>query len=164
MWLTVVSLAMASPCAAQRPTLTLADAKQFALAHQPRIRSADLTAQAASTVIAEARSAFLPLLSGSLTSVIAQDGTAVAAGALTTSSLATRSAFGIVASQLVTDFGRTSSLVGSVQLRAAARSRQADDVRARVLLDVADAYYEALAADAVSRVAQADLETRRLLL
>src|SRR5437870_13357556 len=103
--LTVATFAaFASICSGQSPkTLTLEEAKTIALRNHPRIHGAGLLAEAVNTTIAQARAPFYPTLSGNLTGAGAPDNTAVAAGALTTSSLSSRLATGLVASQLITD-------------------------------------------------------------
>ena len=130
----------------------------------PRIASAALNAQAAGTAVKQVRSAFQPLLTGNLTSVGADRDTSIAAGSLQTSGLASRAATGLGLSQLLTDFGRTSSLADSARLRAAAQDRNIATTRAQVLLQVEQAYYSVLAADAVLKVAQARLEMQRVTL
>jgi len=151
--------------AAQAPVnLTLADAQKIALQNEPRLASAGLVARAAGQVVKQARSAYFPTLAGNLTGVGAEEGTAVAAGALTTSSLSSRIAGGVVVNQLVTDFGRTSNLAGSAKLRAQAQDQNVVTTRAQILLNVQQAYYAALAAESVERVAQAALDNRRLVL
>jgi outer membrane protein len=153
------------PAWAQAPAnLTLADAQKIALQNEPRLASASLTAQAADQVVKEARSAYFPTVAGNLTGVGAEEGTAVAAGALTTSSLSSRIASGLIVSQLITDFGRTKNLAGSAKLRAQAQDQNVVTTRAQILLNVQQAYYAALAAQAVEGVAQAALDNRRLVL
>ncbi len=150
---------------AQAPVkLTLADAQKIAIQNEPRLASASLVARAAGQVVRETRSAYFPTVAGNLTSVGAEEGTAVAAGALTTSSLSSRVASGVIVSQLITDFGRTSNLAGSAKLRAQAEDQNVVTTRASILLNVQQAYYAALAAQAVEGVAQAALDNRRLVL
>ena len=67
------------------------------------------------------------------------------------------------ASQLVTDFGRTGDLVQTQQLRADAQEQDVDARRAEVLLQVDRAYFDALRAQAVLRVAQQTVEARQLV-
>jgi outer membrane protein len=150
---------------AQAPVrLTLADAQKIALQNEPRLASASLVARAAGQVVREVRSAYFPTVAGNVTSVGAEEGTAVAAGALTTSSLSSRVASGVIASQVITDFGRTSSLAGAAKLRAQAQDQDVVTTRAQILLNVQQAYYAALGAQAVEGVAQAALDNRRLVL
>ncbi len=141
---------------AQQPRiLTLDEAEKLALKNHPRISSAAFNAQAASSVVTQVRSAFQPFVSGNVTTAGAERDTAIAAGQLQTSGLASRAATGIGVSQLITDFGRTSSLSDSARLRASAQERNIANIKAQVLLQAEQAYYSTLAADAVLKVAQA---------
>jgi outer membrane protein len=144
--------------------LTLRQAEDMALKHHPRLFAAMLNAEAAQKVTAETRSALLPTVSASVTGVAANDGTAVAAGALTTSSLSSRFATGFTLVQMVTDFGRTSELTRTASLRAEAASRRASNARAQILLAVRSSYFSVLGTEAVQKAAEAALDNRRLLL
>ena len=158
-WL-VVSLSAQEPA----KTLTLAEAEQIAVTNSPRLSSANLNTAALGKVILEVRAGRYPTLNGALTGTGAETDTAVAAGALTTSSLSSRAATGMSISQLITDFGRTSNLTESAKLRAAAQGKNADQVRALVRLEVRTAYYQAIGAESVLKVAQATLDQRRTTL
>lgn len=150
---------------AQTPAvISLAQAQQTALQNHPRIASAALTAAASRAVVSEVRSAYYPTLSGNVTGVGAEHGSTLSAGFVTTSSIYSRAASGVVASQLLTDFGRTSSLEQSAKLRNASQNQNVTNIRAQVLVDVKEAYYQALASDSVLKVAQATLDLRRLTL
>ena len=150
---------------AQIPAVSLADAQQAAVKNHPRVASAAFTAQASKSVIKEVRSAYYPSLSSNTTAVGTpeHDGT-LSAGAITTSSIFNRVASGLVASQLLTDFGRTKNLEKSARLRSASADQDVIETRAQVLADVTEAYYNALASEAVLKVAQATLDLRRLTL
>lgn len=153
----------ATPPATQA-TLTLAQSEAIALANQPRMLAAQLRARAADQRIREARSAYFPTATFNATGVrVADTGTATAAGALTTSSISDRFAFGGGITQLVTDFGRTSALVGSSRSNAQAQGDLATLTRAQVRLNVRDAYYQVLGAEAVLRAAHAAQENRHLV-
>jgi outer membrane protein len=145
-------------------SLTLAQAEELALQNHPLIAAAGLLTEAAQKTVTQARSPYFPTLYGNLTGVEADHDTALAAGALQTSSLSTRGAAGLGLNQLVTDFGRTMNLVRSARLQAQAQTQIAADVRAQVLLVVRQSYYQVLAALSVQKVAQAALENRRLTL
>lgn len=150
---------------AQSPRrLTLAQAEQIALGNHPRIGSANLVAQAAKSVVTEARAPLYPVVAGNFTTIGAEHNSTLAAGTVQTSSLYSRVAAGFTASQLITDFGRTTSLVESAKLRASAQERLVGNTRAAILIEVDQAYYQALAADTVLKVAQAVVENRRLTL
>lgn len=153
------------PAAAQTPRrLTLSDAEQIALRAHPRIQSASLTAEAAKTRVTQARSAYYPQVAANVTGVGAEPNSTVGAGAVTTSSMSSRLGSGVVLSQLVTDFGRTGSLAATAKLHAQAQDQVTADTRAHILLEVQQAYYEALGSSEVLKVAQADLANRRLTL
>ncbi len=145
-------------------TLSLAQAQELALRQHPQIGAGALIAQAARAVTREARAAYFPTLTNNTTAVGAEDTATASAGALTTSSLYSRLASGVVVTQLVTDFGRTSRLTDSARLRTLASDETLSSVRARVLLDVQTAYFRALSAQAVLRVANQTTDLRRLTL
>jgi len=158
------SIAFGTAAWAQTPVLSLAQAQQTALQNHPRIASAAFEAQASGFAVREARSAYYPTLSGNITGVGTEHGSVLSAGAVTTSSIYSRGATGLVANQLLTDFGRTGSLVETAKLRSASRNEDVNNTRAQVLVEVQQAYYQALAAQAVEKVAQATLDLRRLTL
>jgi outer membrane protein len=144
--------------------LTLEQAEQIALKNHPRVGSAAFTAQAAGQVVRETRSAYFPTAFSNTTGALANTGTALAAGAVTTSSLSNRFASGVNVVQLVTDFGRTRDLTRSARLRFEAENDNLISVRAQVILAVRSGYYGVLASDAVLKVAQAALSSRQVLL
>ena len=141
-------------------TLSLAQAEEIALRNNPKIGSAGLVAQAAEKQITEARAASRPTLNGFLTGTGAETGTAVAAGALTTSSISNRAASGMALSQMITDFGRTSNLTKTAKLRAAAQGKNVVTSRAQVILEVREAYFQALGADSAASVAKTAVDAR----
>ena len=150
-----------TPPAVQGPTLSLADAEARALHDQPRLAAETLRAQAMGKRVQQSRSAYFPQLAGNLTAVKANGDTAVAAGAVTTSSISTRVAGGFTLTQLVTDFGRTRELVRSSQLTAQAATQHTEDVKQQTLRDVDEAYFATEAAESVRGTAAAVLAFRR---
>ena len=146
---------------AQGPTLTLADAEARALKNQPRLAAAVLRAQAASKRVQQSRSSYFPQVTGNLTAVQANGDSAVAAGAVTTSSVSTRVAGGVSLTQLVTNFGRTQYLVRSSRLTAQAATQNTEDMRQQILRDVDQAYFATEAAESVRGTAQAVLAFRQ---
>lgn len=150
---------------AQGPqALTVAQAEATALSNQPRMLAAQQRAQAAAEQIRETRSQYFPAITFNATGVrVADPDTATAAGNITTSSISDRFAYGGNLSQLVTDFGRTSSLVARSHDQAIAQQDLATLTRAQVRLNVRAAYYQVLGAEAVLRAAQAALDNRRLI-
>jgi outer membrane protein len=146
------------------PTMSLSQAQETALRNHPRIASAALAAQASGFAVKEVRSAYYPTVSGNATGVGSEHNSVLSAGAVTTSSIYSRVASGLVASQLLTDFGRTASLEQSAKLRNASQDQNVINTRAQVLIEVQQTYYQALAAESVLKVAQATLDLRRLTL
>lgn len=167
---TIVLLAAASAtrlaiAQAQAPRrLSLSEAEQTALRNHPRISAANLLAQAAKAVVTESRSAYYPFVTGNFTGVGAEHNSTLAAGTVQTSSLYSRVAAGLTVGQLITDFGRTSNLARSAKLRASAQEQNVQNTRAAILIEVDQAYYEALAADTVLKVSQAVVQNRQLIL
>jgi len=144
--------------------LTLAQAEQMALKAHPRIASGALSAEAAGKMVSEARSAYYPAASLNVTATAANDQTTLGAGNLQTSSLNSRFASGVNIAQLVTDFGRTSSLVSAAHFRYQAANDNVLNIRAQILLAVRRAYFGVLSADSVLQAARATLQTRQLTL
>ena len=158
-------LAACATASAQTPSvMSLPQAQEIALRNHPRIASAALAAQASVSAIQEARSAYYPTVSANVTGVGTNPGSVLSAGAVTTSSIYNRAATGIVASQLLSDFGRTRSLEQSARLRSGSQSQNVIATRAQVLVEVREAYYQALAAESILKVARATLDLRRLTL
>lgn len=146
------------------PVVSLDQAQQIALRNHPKIAAAALTAQASGFQVKEARSAYFPTLSGNVTGVGTEHGSVLSAGAVTTSSIYSRQSTGVVLNQLITDFGRTADLTKSAKLRNESENENVTNTRAQVLVTVQQAYYRALAAQSVLKVAQATLSLRRVTL
>ncbi len=150
----------------QLPELTLPQAHEAALRSHPRITVAELRALAAHKVTREARSGFFPNLSANVVAVgTAESNTRLAAiGSLNNPSIFERNAEGLVLSQLITDFGRTANLTRSAGFHARAEEAQAQATREQILLEVDSAFYAALQAEAVAKVAQQTVATRQFFL
>jgi outer membrane protein len=161
----VVAFALvAAPAAAQTgPPLSLRDAEARALQNHPQVLAGQYAAQAGNEVTREARSSYFPTVLGNVTGVDAKDGTRITAGGLNNPSILDRVAAGVSISQLVTDFGRTGDLVQSASLRAQALQQGSVTQRADVLLRVDRAYFAALRAQAILRVAQDTVAARQLV-
>lgn len=153
-----------SSTAAAQHTLTLDQAETTAVANQPRMLAAQLRAKASAERIREERSGFMPTVAFNATGVrVADAGTSTAAGNITTSSISDRFAYGGNLAQMVTDFGRTRALVSSAKDTAQAQSDLATLTRAQVRLNVREAYYQVLGAEAVLRAAEAARTNRALV-
>jgi outer membrane protein len=156
--------------------LTLKEARRVALANRPAVKAGQLSVASAQQATAAVESARYPQLWGSLTVANALRETEtingqtvtldsrIAAGGLNNPLVLRRDAGGLFLSQLVTDFGRTTKLVESAKNSETAQQHQAIATRAQILLEVSDAYYAALAAQAVLLVATKTVDARKLLL
>jgi outer membrane protein len=149
------------PPAHTGPRLTLADAERMAIQHNPNVSIARLLQLAQAQVTRETRSAELPTAQFDVTAVGAHDNSRLTAGALNNPVVYDRAAGGLTVRQLITDFGRTHNLVKSAQSSAKA---QLDTERATTLditLAVDQAFYQALTAQSVLKVAQQTVATRQ---
>ena len=145
-------------------TLTIAQAESIAVANQPRLLAAQLRTRAAVQRVREARSGLFPTVAFNATGVaVADTGTSTAAGALTTSSISDRFAYGGNLVQLVTDFGRTSALVGAQRSLADAQKDLTTLTAAQIRLNVRSAYFQVMGAEAVLHAAQEAQGNRRLI-
>jgi outer membrane protein len=145
------------------PTLTLAEAKAIALKNHPQVLAAQLTALASYQVVREVRSAYFPTLAGDVTGAAASPNIRIGAGFFSNPRILSRFAQGITVSQLITDSGRTPNLVQSSQLQARAEDQNAQATRYDVLLRVEEAYFGALRAQALVKVAQDTVAARQLV-
>ena len=143
--------------------LTLQQAEAIAIKNNPQITIGKLRALAAQQYVREARSALLPNAYLSLTAVDANPGSRISAGFLNSPSLYSRAAGGASASQLVTDFGRTTNLLSSSEYGAEAEDQNAAATRADILLVVDQAFYNSLETKALVTVAEETVHARQTL-
>lgn len=151
----------ATPLASAMPRLTVSQAEQLAIRNNPRISVARLLALAQAQVTREVRSAEMPTATTSLTAVGAHDGSRITAGALNNPIVYNRAAGGLTVSQLITDFGRTHNLVLSAQSNARAELENQRATELDIVLTVDQAFYHALSAHAVLKVAQQTVTQRQ---
>ncbi|WP_213805248.1 TolC family protein [Granulicella sp. dw_53] len=145
-------------------TLTLAQAESIAMANQPRLLAAQLRSRASTQRIREARSALLPTVAFNATGVrVADTGASTAAGAVTTSAISDRFAYGANLVQMVTDFGRTSALINTQGSLADARKDEETLTGAQIRLNVRRAYFQVMGAEAVLRAAREAQANRQLI-
>ena len=149
--------------AQQTMHLTLAEAQRLAIQNNPRYTAARLNAAAAYQVPAQYRSNFEPGVYASFTGVGADNGSRLAAGGLNNPVVYNRIGSGLSVSQMITDFGRTSNLVGMAKLQASAQDQAAETTRAQILLVTSRAYFALLRAQAVMRVADQTVAARQLV-
>ena len=143
--------------------LTIREAEAIGVRNNPQITIGKLRALQAREFVREARSALMPNVNLSVTSVAANAGSRLAAGYLTNSILYSRTAGGVSVSQLVTDFGRTTNLVSSSQFQAKAEDQNAIATQQDIILAVDEAFYNTLETHALLQVAEDTVKTRQTL-
>jgi outer membrane protein len=168
---------------AQKPAadvkeLDLARAESIALQQSPTVYAAQYKALAAQQNVREVRSAFFPQITAEFNAItngndIAnrfgwhpltdQDTRISASGGLNNPTVLSRQANGILFSQLITDFGRTWNLTAASKNMALSEAQKSTLTRAKVMLIVDRAYFEAQQAQAVLRVADETVMARQLL-
>lgn len=141
--------------------LKLIDAEALALKNHPQVLAAQNAASAQNQRVVEARAAYFPSVDGEITGSGANIGARIGAGYLTTSSLFDRVGDGVEINQLISDFGRTSSLVAQSKLLANASEQNYQSARYEVLLRVNMAYFGALRSQAVVKIAQKTVAARQ---
>jgi outer membrane protein len=135
----------------------------MALKNHPQVLAAQNETSAQSQRIVETRSAYYPTVDGEMTGSAANIGARLGAGFLNVSSLFDRVGDGVLINQLISDFGRTSSLVAQSKLQANAAERNYQATRYDVLLRVNQAYFGALRSQAVVKIAQETVSARQQL-
>jgi outer membrane protein len=143
------------------PALTLAQAEQMAIKSNPSVSIARLLAMAQAQMTREVRSAEMPTAVGDLTAVDAHENSRITAGALSNSVIYNRAAGGLTVEQLITDFGRTHNLVMSAKSNAKAQFESERATELDIKLTVDQAFYQALTAQAMLKVAQETVNQRQ---
>jgi outer membrane protein len=141
--------------------LTRVQAEQLAIKNNPRISVGRLLALAQHQVYRQTRSGELPTFNGDITAVEAHEGSRIGAGSLTASRLLEHAGAGVTLSQLLTDFGHTTNLVASSKLRDRAAQSTGLATEEDVVLATDQAFYSALQAQALLKVAQQTVSTRQ---
>jgi outer membrane protein len=160
-----ILIALLAPLAfAQTTPLTLQDAEALAVKNHPRVLAAQNAASAMDQRVPEAKAAFYPVLSGDVTGSQANPLSRIGAGALTDSRLFNRVGQGLTLTQLITDSGRTSNLVATSKLQAGASQQTYRATRYDILVNVNQAYFATLRAQATVKVAEKTVATRQTLL
>jgi outer membrane protein len=143
------------------PSLTIAQAEQMAIQRNPNISVARLLALAQGQVTRQVQSIEMPMATGALTAVDAHEGSRITAGILNNPTVYDRAAGGLTVSQLITDFGRTHNLVLSAKSNAKAQLESERATELDIILTVDQAFYQALTAQAVLKVAQDTVAQRQ---
>jgi len=141
--------------------LNRVQAEQLALKNNPRISVGRLLALAQHQIYRETRSAELPNFNGAATAVDANEGSRIGAGSLVASRLLEHAGAGVTLSQLLTDFGRTINLVSSSKLLEKAQNASALATTEDIVLAADQAFFNALQAQALLKVAQQTVATRQ---
>jgi outer membrane protein len=159
-----LSWSVAGTAQAQTPTpttLTLKQAQDLAVNNHPQIKAAAFRALAARALVVEVKSVYYPMVQGAMTGVEAESGSRIAAGFFNNPTILSRYADGVMVNQFVTDFGHTGKLVQTSNLRASAQDQNTVASRAEVLVVVNQAYFGALRAQSVLKVAQETVAARQ---
>lgn len=143
--------------------LTLAEAVALALKNHPQVLAAQDDISVAEQRLREARSAYYPTIAGDLTTTAGNTDGRIGAGYITDSRIFDRVGAGFTVDQLVTDSGRTPNLVATSRLRANATQQNYQATRYDVISAVNNAYFDALRAQALVKVAQQTVDTRQVL-
>jgi outer membrane protein len=151
----------ASGAPVQHPRLTQADAEMLAIKNNPRVSVAHLLALAQHQVVRETRAAELPTGIASITAEDAENASRISAGSLTASRLFEHAGAGGGFTQLITDFGRTSNLVASSKFQEKAQNASALASSEDIVLAADQAFFNALQAQALLRVAEQNVSTRQ---
>jgi outer membrane protein len=150
-----------APPAGSLPRLNRSQAEQMAIKNNPRVSVVHLLALAQHQVVRESRAAELPTVTGSITAVDAKDGSRISAGSLTASRLFEHAGAGGGGTQLLTDFGRTRNLIASSKLQEKAQNANTLATTEDIVAATDQAFYNALQAQALLRVARQNVATRQ---
>jgi len=142
-------------------SLTRVQAEQIAIRNNPRISVGHLLALAQHQVYRETRSAELPTFNGDITAAEGNEGSRIGAGALNAPRLLDHAGAGVTLTQLVTDFGRTYHLVSYSKLLEKAQNASALATEEDIILATDTAFYNALQAQALLKVAQQTVNARQ---
>ena len=153
--------APATRSAAGAITLSITQAEQLALKNNPQISVARLTALASQQVTREARSALWPQANADLTGVDSHPTSRITAGGLNNPIIYERAAVGATVTQLITDFGHTTNLVSSANFAAKAENQNHAATEDQIRLAADQAFYNALQAHAITRVAEQTVNARQ---
>ena len=147
-------------------SLTLRQAEDYALAHQPALAASQLRAEAETQRVYEARSQFFPQIQAESVLVKARDDDSrlAATSGITNPTILSRQSDGGLLSQLITDFGRTYFLTTSARSSALSAAERTEFARQTLLFRVDQAYFAAQGAQALLQVANQTVSTDQLLL
>ena len=145
------------------PRLSLQEAQAMALQNHPRIAAAQNEVNYANQQITVNRAGYYPDINADVTGSQGNNMARIGAGDLPSSRLFNRFGQGVIIRQMITDSGRTPSLVASSRLSAQAAGQSAQATRYDILLQVNRAYFDVLRAQATVKVAEQTVAARQLL-
>ncbi len=143
------------------PRLSIKDAERMALQNNPNISIAHLLQLADVQVTREARAAYLPNAWMDLTAAGSHESSRITAGALNSPHVFDKAAGGLTVDQLITDFGRTHNLIKNARSTANAQLNTQRATVDDITLAVDQAFYRALTAQEVLKVAEQTVATRQ---
>lgn len=149
-------------CAGQ-DRLTLKEAEEQALRNNPQIATAALTADAARYLPEQIRAALQPQVTAGLHTLAAPEGSRLTGAQFTNPALISRLGFGVGVNQLLTDFGRTKLIEQSAISRSKAELENVASMRAAIIIVVRQAFFAALRAANIIRVAKETVTARALV-
>ncbi len=164
--LMIGNVSYGAPCT---HSLTLQQAQEIALAQHPDILAAQHSVEASRQEVDSALSTYYPQVGGSAVGACTGKNTRVTAlgdpsNPLTNPLILKRGSVGLGVNQMLTDFGRTPSIVSAADSKVDARLAKSLSVRDRVRFDVTRAYYNTLLAEQIVKVATETLKVRLTLL
>ena len=154
-------LAAFAPALHAQITLTRAQVEDMALRNNPRMTVSRLLSLAQEQVVRETRAGELPSVIGAITGEEANNGSRFGYGSLSSTRLIEHVGGGVIVSQLITDFGRTHTLIASSRLRAEVQRSNEAAARNGIVLVADQAFYNVLQTQAVLRVARQTVATRQ---
>lgn len=144
--------------------LTLKEAEELALRQHPHLRAMQANEDAMREKEPQIKSGLRPQVTMAATGALSEDdNTRILAGGINNPLVLNRFGVGFGVSQLLTDFGRTGYLAEAARWQTRAAGEEKAAARAQVLLEVDRAYFAALGAQAVLRVASETVKTRQVL-
>ena len=142
--------------------LTLQEAEEIAIRNNPRVRVAQLLARAQHQVVRQTRAGYLPQLQAGAVAAQANNGSRFTFDGLRSTRLITHAGGGLDFHQLLTDFGHTPNLIASSKLYEKAQNAQAQASTLDIVQITDQAFYSALEAQALVKVAQQTVNTRKM--